>query len=120
MQKDFTHFHRVTLRKLYSYLRKHHRNSFTETVQIEGRGSLRRIDSLLAFKSDSYLEQLRAALDRLEDGTFGVCLNCKKQIDTLSLDADPTCRICERCELAYSGHVVNYEGSPSAHSSVTA
>lgn len=106
MQSDSKHFRRVILRKLYSYLQQNYPGTFTETIRIEG---FHRLDSLLAFKSDSYLEQLRAALSRLDEGTFGVCLNCKKEIDAESMDADPTCRMCKRCERAYSPRLVKYQ-----------
>jgi RNA polymerase-binding transcription factor DksA len=105
MQKDISHFHHIILTKLHSHLRKQYPYSYNETIQQE------HIDSLLAFKSDSHLEQLRAALDRLDEGTFGVCLSCKQEIDIGPLHADPTCRMCERCEIAYSGRASKYEGA---------
>ena len=111
MQKNTTHFHRVFLTKIDTHLRKHYPGSFTETVQAEGPEALHHLDSLLAFKSDSYLEQLRAGLDRIDGGVFGVCLNCKNEIDVRLLEEDPTCRICEQCELTFSSRVSQYEGS---------
>ena len=111
MQKDTRHFHRIILRKLYTHLRKNYSIRVSKTPPLEGRRSLRYADTLLAFRSDATLEQLRAALDRLEEGTFGVCLACKENIDAGWLDTDPTRRMCERCEIAQSGRAAKYEGA---------
>ena len=63
--------------------------------------SLSQIDALLAFKSDLRIEELRCALDRLEEGIYGDCVLCKRPIDHESLDLDPARRYCEQCEKTY-------------------
>ena len=60
------------------------------------------IDTLLSFRSDSHLDDLRGALLRLEAGTFGICIACKKWIPTSVLYVDITRRICVPCEEAFS------------------
>jgi RNA polymerase-binding transcription factor DksA len=62
---------------------------------------LNQIDALLAFKSDLRIEELRSALDRLEEGIYGDCVLCKRPIDHESLDQDPARRYCEQCEKTY-------------------
>jgi RNA polymerase-binding transcription factor DksA len=62
------------------------------------RVSLHEVDSLLAFKSDQRLEDLRKALSRLDDGTYGRCLCCKGVIEPQLLGLDPARRVCSRCE----------------------
>jgi hypothetical protein len=66
------------------------------------RVSLHEIDAVLAFKSDPHLDELRGALERINDGSFGVCIGCKTEIDQRLLDEEPARRICEKCEKEYN------------------
>ena len=59
------------------------------------------IDALFSFRSDLRLNNLRAALARLESGTFGLCLACKQRIEPRFLDADVTIRVCPSCEAGF-------------------
>jgi len=63
--------------------------------------TMQELDALLAFKSDLRIEELRSALDRLEEGTYGSCILCKKPIAADALESDPACRYCGQCERAY-------------------
>lgn len=58
----------------------------------------RDIDALLAFKSDSTLEELYRALVRLDNGTYGICISCKHRINQRLLDSDPARQLCHACE----------------------
>jgi|SRR5579862_182020 len=40
------------------------------------------------------LKQVRAALQRIEDGTFGTCVNCGRPIEKARLDAIPWTPYC--------------------------
>jgi len=60
--------------------------------------SLRLVDAFLSFKSDSRLDELRAALGRMEDGTYGICLCCRRPIDDERLERQPVQRVCARCK----------------------
>lgn len=53
-------------------------------------GALARIDAELA--------EVDAALDRLERGTYGVCIDCGEMIDPARLKALPTTTRCLRCQ----------------------
>lgn len=55
-------------------------------------------DRLLAFRYAPRCEEWRAALGRLEDGTYGTCLSCNKPISLEELDEDPLARFCHTCE----------------------
>jgi DnaK suppressor protein len=44
--------------------------------------------------------QVRAALQRLEDGTYGICESCEEPIGERRLDAIPWARLCIRCQSA--------------------
>jgi DnaK suppressor protein len=43
------------------------------------------------------LEQIEAALKRIEDGTYGKCEGCGKEIPRSRLDAVPYAALCVRC-----------------------
>lgn len=44
------------------------------------------------------VNQLSAALDRLTDGEYGVCVECAEKISPLRLHAVPEARTCIRCQ----------------------
>ncbi|MGB9605279.1 MAG: TraR/DksA family transcriptional regulator [Bryobacteraceae bacterium] len=46
------------------------------------------------------LREIRAALARIEDGTYGICLNCEEPIPAKRLDAIPWAAYCVRCQEA--------------------
>ena len=43
------------------------------------------------------IERIKAALDRIDDGEFGVCVTCGDDIAPKRLAADPTVATCIRC-----------------------
>lgn len=111
MKKSSGHARQVILGRLYTHLDECYSITLSDAFPTEDRVSLNQIDAILAFKSDTQLDELRAALERLEEGTFGFCLSCKEQIDTDLMDADPTRRMCEQCERVYSHVVLKYQDS---------
>ena len=44
------------------------------------------------------LQLIREALDRIEDKTYGVCINCENAIQPKRLEADPWTRLCRDCQ----------------------
>lgn len=47
---------------------------------------------------ESLLTDVEAALDRIENGTYGVCLNCHQEISPERLEAMPTASLCTSCQ----------------------
>ncbi|MEA2497809.1 MAG: hypothetical protein QOH26_214 [Actinomycetota bacterium] len=43
-------------------------------------------------------QEVRAALQRLEDGTYGKCVNCGKEIPAERLEAIPAAALCLECK----------------------
>ena len=43
------------------------------------------------------LQQIKAALQRIETGDFGICSRCGEEIDSRRLDFDPTAPLCIAC-----------------------
>ena len=52
--------------------------------------------SLLESDKDT-LDQIEAAIQRIEDGSYGRCKGCGEQIPKSRLDAIPYAAECERC-----------------------
>ena len=46
------------------------------------------------------MTEIRDALDRLDDGTYGICDTCRCQIPFAELKATPVRRACTRCRSA--------------------
>ncbi len=44
------------------------------------------------------LQEVKAALARIQDGEYGICENCEEEIANKRLDAIPWARYCIRCQ----------------------
>lgn len=56
-----------------------------------------RIEALQIDIQDN-LTAITAALERIKNGSYGFCKNCKKMIDTDRLNVNPTAKFCITCE----------------------
>lgn len=52
----------------------------------------------LASNDRELLYQVNEALDRIEDGNYGLCVSCKKSIPASRLKAIPHARTCLKCQ----------------------
>jgi RNA polymerase-binding transcription factor DksA len=102
MQNGKRSLQRVVLSKLFDHLQEFYGVDSSRDSFLEGRLNLHQIDALLAFKSDPQLDELRSALDRLEHGTYGVCIACKHTIGREILERDPGRRLCGGCEQGFN------------------
>ena len=68
-----------------------------DEVQLAGERELaiRNLD-----REATMLRQVRAALARIEDGSFGTCLHCEEDISAKRLAAVPWALYCIRCQEA--------------------
>lgn len=104
---------RVILCRLYDHIEEQYGIERTREEFVEGDLSIHQIDAILAFKSDPLLDELRMALGRLDDGSFGICLGCKGEISQELLQRDPVRRVCSRCERQFS-RAAEHEHEPHA------
>src|SRR6516164_10084097 len=44
------------------------------------------------------LRAIEEAIHRLDNGTYGICLDCEEEIPTVRLDAVPWTRVCVDCK----------------------
>jgi DnaK suppressor protein len=58
----------------------------------------RELDYSLEENSEHVLADIDAALGRIEDGTYGTCSNCGKQIPEERLEARPWATLCIDCQ----------------------
>ena len=68
-------------------------------------GRLSRMDAMQAqamaqasgHRRDANLRRIAAALQRLDDGSYGICLECDEPINPKRLDFDPATPLCINC-----------------------
>jgi RNA polymerase-binding transcription factor DksA len=90
--------HAILIR-LYEHLEETYGVEMSREMFTNGSLSIHQVDALLSYKSNPVIDALRGALERLEDGSYGCCLACKRTIPQEALDMDPTRRLCDACEV---------------------
>lgn len=88
---------RAVLSRLFEHLQEKYNLDWSRDLFVDGQLAGHQIEAALAFKSDSHLDELRSALYRLDEGTYGICIHCKRPIEQEALDADPAQRLCPDC-----------------------
>ena len=79
-----------------------------DEVQLAGERELaiRNLD-----RESNLLRNVRSALARMADGSYGVCLHCEEDIKQKRLDAVPWTKYCIRCQEAADRHEFETESS---------
>jgi RNA polymerase-binding protein DksA len=63
----------------------------------------RELHYTLEENSEHVLAEIEGALRRIEDGTYGVCTNCSKEIPPERLEARPWATLCIGCKRQREG-----------------
>ena len=63
----------------------------------------REIDYTLGENSGQVLADIDSALQRIDDGTYGTCVNCGQEIPVQRLEAHPTASLCIDCKRRAEG-----------------
>jgi DnaK suppressor protein len=63
----------------------------------------REIDYTLGENSEQVLSEIDVALQRIEEGTYGRCVNCAGEIPLARLDAYPWASLCIDCKRRAEG-----------------
>jgi len=81
-----------------------------DEVQLAGERELaiRNLD-----RESSLLRNVRGALGRIADGSYGVCMHCEEDIKPKRLDAVPWTKYCIRCQEAADRHEFEGENGES-------
>jgi DnaK suppressor protein len=61
------------------------------------------------------LRNVSAALARIQDGSYGICMNCGEEIQPKRLEALPSAKYCIVCQEVADRH--GFDGSHSLHGS---
>ena len=77
-----------------------------DEVQLAGERELaiRNLD-----REANLLRNVRSALARIADGSYGICLHCEEEIKPKRLDAVPWTKYCIRCQEAVDRHEIDGE-----------
>lgn len=81
-----------------------------DEVQLAGERELaiRNLD-----RESNLLRNVRGALKRIADGSYGVCMHCEEDIKPKRLDAVPWTKYCIRCQEAADRHEIEAEPGES-------
>jgi RNA polymerase-binding transcription factor len=63
----------------------------------------REIDYTLGENSEQVLADIDSALQRIDDGTYGTCVNCGREIPVQRLVAYPAASLCIDCKRSAEG-----------------
>ena len=69
-------------------------DSDNDAIEVAQHGPAVDVESSIVNLKSNRLEQINAALDRIDDGTYGTCAKCGKDIDPRRLDAEPSALLC--------------------------
>jgi DnaK suppressor protein len=58
------------------------------------------VEHQLGFSESKLLEKIEYALEQLDNGTYGICDECKKEINIERLKAKPSVSLCIDCQTA--------------------
>lgn len=106
---DLNHFECIILKRIATLLKDvYGTDEGIDPINLEKKFSLQTdnisLDSIekdieysLAYKGDGYLVDLCSALNRIKEGTYGICVMCKEHISPEELEKSPTSRICSNC-----------------------
>jgi len=77
-----------------------------DEVQLAGERELaiRNLD-----RDSSMLRQIRRALARLNDGSYGTCLHCEEEISQKRMNAVPWAAYCIKCQEQVDRHEIEVE-----------
>jgi DnaK suppressor protein len=88
-----------------------------DEVQLAGERELaiRNLD-----RESNLLRNVKGALARIADGSYGVCLHCEEDIKTKRLDAVPWTKYCIKCQEAADRHEFETESGDTIDSDLLA
>src|SRR5579863_3055861 len=81
-----------------------------DEVQLAGERELaiRNLD-----RESNLLRNVKGALSRMADGSYGICMHCEEEIKPKRLDAVPWTKYCIRCQEAADRHEFESESGES-------
>ncbi len=96
LDASFQHCYREHLSEIINDLRLHFVSISPDPSPDEVFAVIRRV-RLLDHMPETEGRDLRHALERMANGTYGICARCGREIDSATLAQEPTAAICGRC-----------------------
>ncbi len=73
-------------------------NDLPDEMDLASSEALQSFEFRLRGREKAHLTKLDLALRKIEDGTFGVCIECEEEIHKKRLEARPETQLCIRCK----------------------
>ena len=97
-------FKKMFLQRQHEIIKSHSARA-EDTIDVDGgdeidivQGTmLKSMADKLSMRDKETMRKISAALQRIEDGTFGACEECGEQISEKRLTAIPDCKTCIEC-----------------------
>jgi len=102
MKRSKRSLRRLVLERMFELLDRSYGIEMSREQFVGGALSHHELEAILSFKSDPQLEELHGALARIDDGTYGLCISCKREIGEDMLAAEPARRMCAACEQEFN------------------
>ena len=93
LEQQLTHIAQRIGRIEADLRREHDRDSGERAAELENDEVLEGLDDM----GRAEVQAIREALRRIEDGTYGFCVECHEPIDEKRLEATPTAKTCINC-----------------------
>jgi len=69
-----------------------------DTYDLASEERARELNSILSDRELTKIREIEEAIERLDDGTFGICEGCGMEIAEARLEAMPFTRLCRDCQ----------------------
>lgn len=73
-------------------------NELSDENDMASSDFLQTFDLRLSDREKVYLKKIEYALQKIEDGDYGICENCGEEISIKRLEARPVATLCIRCK----------------------
>ncbi len=73
-------------------------NDLPDEMDLASSEALQSFEFRLRGREKAHLTKLNLALRKIEDGSFGVCVECEEPINKKRLEARPETQLCIRCK----------------------
>ena len=74
------------------------RDELTAEIKQHSEVSDLEVDSAVVSSEEKLLGKIDIALDRIEQGSYEICMGCGERISSSRLDAKPSVSLCTECQ----------------------
>ncbi len=81
--------------------REENKDEGMDTYDLASEERAQELSSILSDREVSKIREIEDALERLDEGTYGICASCGMEIAEARLEAMPFTRLCRDCQQDY-------------------